>query len=81
MIWTHLNLRIGSLGSDLTILYLHVPHTVAHVTGGYDGNDETADILEYREGEDWMKVGEMKNSRSGHGISKIDHYQFINYCK
>ena len=38
------------------------------------------DILEYRDGDGWKKVGAMKNERNYHGISVIKYEDFKDYC-
>ena len=38
------------------------------------------DILEYREGEGWKKVGVMKNGRKYHATSLVKYQDFKNYC-
>ena len=59
-------------------LFLHL--TLTRVTGGWDG-DYSADILEYRDGEGWRVVGEMKNARLSHATSVVAFDQIKNNCK
>ena len=58
---------------------LGLPHTV--VLGGYDGGDAySEDILEYRDGDGWRKVGAMKNGRAYHALSLVKYKDIHNYC-
>ena len=42
-------------------------------TGGYDGNNDVDQILEYNASNDeWTLIGQMKKARSYHGVSIID---------
>ena len=60
-------------------LFLHL--TLTHVTGGYNDDDRSADILEYRDGEGWRDVGEMKSARALHATSVVAFDQIKNKCK
>ena len=57
-------------------------HWCALVTGDKTLLDEWnfEDILEYRDGDGWKKVGAMKNERNYHGISVIKYEDFKDYC-
>ena len=48
-------------------------------TGGYD-RGRRKDILEYRYGYGWIKVGTMMNVRSHHATSLVDFEDFADYC-
>ena len=51
------------------------------VTGGLGGNgDYSTDILEYRDGDGWSKIGTMREARSLHGTSVIEFKDFERYC-
>ena len=51
------------------------------VIGGYDGGDTySKDILEYRDGNGWRKVGSLKNARSYHALSHVKYMEIHNYC-
>ena len=60
-------------------LLLHI-HNLQNVTGGYDGDNYYEDILEYKDGGGWRKVGEMQNGRNYHGLSPVNFNDFANYC-
>ena len=50
-------------------------------TGRYVGiGNYSADILEYRDGDGWRKIGTMKDGRSSHGTSVIEFKDFERYC-
>ena len=38
------------------------------------------DILEYKDGDNWRKVGSMKNKRYFHAISRVNFNDFSDYC-
>ena len=50
------------------------------VTGGEDGNCDSEDILEYRDGDGWRKVGAMRHARAYSGVSIIKYEDFKDYC-
>ena len=51
------------------------------VTGGRDDDlDYSADILEYRDGDGWSKIGTMREARTEHGTSVIEFKDFERYC-
>ena len=50
-----------------------------HVTGGWDGDDYSDDILEARGGE-WRKLGTLTNGRSNPGVSVVNFNDFAKYC-
>ena len=55
--------------------------TLACVTGGgyFEGFSKVSDdILEYKEGNGWGKLGAMKNGRSANGISLVNFKDFPN---
>ena len=53
---------------------------MANVTGGDDGFKNRKDILEYREGDGWKKVGAMKKGKSDHAILPVKYGDFKDYC-
>ena len=53
--------------------------TMIHVTGGYDGDDHSDDILEARGGE-WRKVGTLTRGRYSPGVSIVNFKDFAEYC-
>ena len=58
------------------------PHiTLACVTGGDgDGDYRYDDILEYRNGDSWSKIGTMRDARRYHGTSVIIFKDLERYC-
>ncbi len=56
--------------------------TLARVTGGRDDyGDESDEILELTDGASWVKIGQMKNTRSSFGLSIVDVQTFKNTCQ
>ena len=73
------------VGGDRYYIILLLPLTLACVTGGnYDAGEGidigSEDILEYRDGEGWRKVGAMKNVRSAHAVSLVKYEDFKDSC-
>ena len=55
-----------------------------HITGGeyggfWDGK-QSDDILEYKDGDGWKKVGTMKKGRVHSGVSNVRYEEFKDYC-
>ena len=60
----------------MLILCLHLI-----LAGGSDGKHGSgSDILEYRDGEGWRKLGAMKSVRSDHATSVVAFDQMKNHC-
>ena len=57
------------------VILLHLPYT-----GGYGGVTPYDDILEYRDGDGWSKIGKMRDRRDYHGTSVIEFKDFEQYC-
>ena len=54
-----------------------------HVTGGYDDDDRSDDILEAQGGR-WRKVATLTNGSNGRllqGVSIVNFNDFAEYCK
>ena len=58
---------------------LHMPN-LPNVTGGGDYGVYNKDILEYKDGGGWKKVGELQNGRRYHALSPVNFNDFANYC-
>ena len=55
--------------------------TQTHVTGGnFRVGDYNEDILEYRDGDGWSKIGTMRDARNYHATSIIEFKEFEEYC-
>ena len=54
--------------------------TLARVSGGYDGDGGgyNDDILEYKDGDSWRKLGDMNKRRSFHGLGVVSIADFPN---
>merc|ERR1712110_924705 len=51
------------------------------LSGGRDDDgDRSADILEYRDGEGWNKIGTMRDAKYYHATSIIEFKEFEEYC-
>ena len=59
--------------------------TLAHVTGGtikkgdYE-YENSADVLEFTDGDGWSKLGAMRDARRYHGTSVVEFKDFGIYC-
>ena len=63
-------------------LSLHRPLIPTYVTGGSSDNYRNSDnILEYRHGDGWGKVGKMKNERSYHATSLVGFEKYRFWCE
>ena len=64
--------------------YLHCCTSLklACVSGGYlgVGKGDSEDILEYRDGDGWRKIGTMKIARENHGQSLVKYEKFEQFC-
>jgi len=84
-------LRPGSNWQEITSARLPRPLNEVRVItvnnrvllfGGWAGDNYKGrrDILEYRDGDNWRKVGSMKNGRGYHALSRVNYNDFSDYC-
>ena len=55
-------------------------HLLTRVTGGFDGDNRSDDILEFTDGDGWRKIGTMRDARGSHGTSVVEFKDFERYC-
>ena len=63
----------------IMIILLH-SLLLTHVTGGSGDGGYSEDILEYRDGDGWSKIGVMREARAYHGTSVIEFKDFERFC-
>ena len=49
------------------------------IVGGYDHSTSRDEILVF-DGEDWKEVGQLKNPRDRHAVTKIDMSNMVGFC-